>query len=158
MFAALLTIVECGWGTGQSDRVNLFTHQSLRQLLNYAAMAGIPKRNVYVFSPSDGAPVAGKLHGSSLFLISALRTFHQAFISMGVFRFQHSSVGSAKSVTLQKHGLSIYANSTTIVLSVARHSILAVPWRFHQDATSYDPQPPVRSVVTADVLLLTLEL
>jgi hypothetical protein len=98
-------------------------------------MAEIQKRNVYVFSPSDGAPVAGKLHGSPLFLVSAVRTFHQAFISMGVFRFQHSSAGSAKSVTSQKHGLSIHANSTTTVLSVARHSILAVLWRFSQDAT-----------------------
>jgi hypothetical protein len=118
-------------------------------------MAEIQKRNVYVFSPSDGAPVAGKLHGSPLFLVSAVRTFHQAFISMGVFRFQHSSAGSAKSVTSQKHGLSIHANSTTTVLSVARHSILAVPWRFSQDATSYAPQPLVSSVIVI-VLLLTL--
>jgi hypothetical protein len=63
--------VECGCACvwGQSDRVNLFTPCAA---LNYAAMAEILKRNVYVFSPSDGAPVAGKLHGSSLFLISAL--------------------------------------------------------------------------------------
>jgi hypothetical protein len=47
-------------------------HTSAALALNYAAMAEIPKRNVYVFSPSDGAPVAGKLHRSPLFLISAL--------------------------------------------------------------------------------------
>jgi hypothetical protein len=31
--------------------------------LNYPPMADIPRRNVRVFSPSDGAPVAGKFHG-----------------------------------------------------------------------------------------------
>jgi hypothetical protein len=105
-----------------------------------------------------GAPVAGKFQGSPLLLVSALRTFHQAFISMGVFRFQHLSAGSAKSATSQKHGPSIHANSTTTVLSVAPRLILAVPWRFSQDATSYARQPLVRPMVIVDVLLLTLAL
>lgn len=103
-------------------------------------MADLPRRNVHVFSSSNGTEVAGEFLCTSGCLPAPLlkkTLYRKASSSTEAFQYPRSSVGSRKSATFPSNGLFTRANAMTLVPSVARHLILAVRTIFNLGATSY---------------------